>query len=122
MIPDHDRLIDPGVMFSSCRELQELELDISVYDLPWMTQDLISSITSMNIGKIILDLTKLTDFEVGDAFWAQLDDTLIKLIERPGYGIRLEVEFRGAWAIQPRQEKHYLPKFVEKGRVTVPGS
>jgi len=54
----------------------------------------------------------------GEHLLEALDDTLTKLAKRPGYKIRLEVEFRGRWIFD--QKITYLPKFfVEEGRMTV---
>ena len=56
--------------------------------------------------------------------WAQLDSSLCRLVDRPEYKLRLDVEFRfpnateWTWAERPPLEE-YLPQVHEKARVRV---
>lgn len=110
---DNERLT-----LSHCTEFRELQ--VSVVHLNDAELNIISSITSINIEKITLSHTAAFLLSVGHTFWTQLDDILIKLIERPKYQRRLEVEFRNTLTrgeqFDPRT---YLPKFVERGRLVV---
>ena len=117
--PAHNPLIGPErLTLSACRELLELEFEISAYPLNEMELDFISSITSTNIEKIIINRSAELNHPVDDAVWTQLDDILTELAGRRGYQlVRLEVEFRGNWDFD--QKMNYLPKFVERGRMIV---
>ena len=73
------------------------------------------------IKKIVFSRLGASNAVVDGAFWMTLDDILIELVKRPECKLRLEVEFRGYWhAGEQRFDKQIrLPKFVEKGRMTV---
>ena len=93
-----------------------------MYHLHTTELGFISSVTSTNIEKIIINSCSLSNDSVRDTFWTQLDDILIELVERLGSEIRLEVEFRGNWDVGAKifdQKKSCLPRFVEKGRMIV---
>ena len=108
------------MVFSQCRELREFE--IFMRELNTAEVDLISSITSMNIQKIIFrSASEFREFSMGHNYWTQLDDVLWRLADRPNYKLRLEVEFRhvwDGWSGGSSLEKH-LPRFLEKGRLRV---
>ena len=111
-------------MLSACRELRELEFEISAHTLNEMELEFISSITSTNIEKVIINRSADLDYPVGDAVWTQLDDILTKLAERRECKlVRLEVELWGNWSVvvgkEFDQKMTYLPKFVGKGRMRV---
>lgn len=118
----HKPLADPELLaLWPCRELRELELEIQGYPKNIIETDFISSMTSTSIKRITINRCAAFENLVEDAFWTQLDDTLIKLVERREYKLRLEVEFRGYWNVGERgfDRKAHLPKFVESGRMTV---
>lgn len=82
---------------------------------------LISSITSTSIEKITLNHSPAFKLPVGDPYWARLDAVLTKLAERSKYMLGLEVAFwyfEGVWD-EESDLAEYLPKFAEKGRMTV---
>ena len=91
-----------------------------------MELDLISTITSTHIQKITfcrLDL--LVEFvfaAVGRDCWARLDSSLCRLVDRPEYKLRLEVEFRFSRTGKLTGEPLFgdlLPKIHEKATVRV---
>lgn len=116
----HNPLIDDDnerLVLSHCRELCELEFrSLGSNDTEL---DVISSIESRKIEKIIFANTNAFGHLVDNAFWTRLDDILIELVGR--LDCKLEVEFRDAklgtkgWF----NKKAPLPKFVEEGRVIV---
>lgn len=89
--------------------------------------DFISSITSLNIQKIIFKDAYVLLESVRHTYWTQLDAFLWKLIDRPKYKLRLEVEIKlkvevkHDWAGWDEESalKKCLPKFHEKGRLRV---
>ena len=104
---------------SQCRELCELE--VFALSLNDVELDLVSSITSATIEKIILTHSTAFRLPAGHAYWMQLDDVLIQLVGRLERGLRLGVEFRDVtvtWRGRPDLGEH-LPMFVEKGRMMV---
>ena len=107
-------------MLSPCRELREFEFGVSS-NCSHQKLDFISTITSTNIGRIIIVKRLGTIKQTNDTFWSRLDDILTDLIERPGHRNRLEVQFRGRWVGEGGgfDDKIYLPGFVRKGLVTV---
>ena len=76
-LADHEHLT-----LSHCHELRELE--ISVIRLSDVESNIISSVTSINIEKIILSHAAASLHSVGHTR-TQPDNILIKLIERPKY-------------------------------------
>lgn len=122
-ISDHISFLDGGryLALSHCQELREFEA-FALY-LNDAELDLISSITSTKIEKIIFTHAPAFELSVGHTYWTRLDDALVKLAERSKRKLRLEVAFRcvnGVWDDKPDLRK-YLPRFVEKGRMTVLG-
>ena len=104
---------------SHCRELCELEVfALSLNDLEL---NLVSSITSTNIEKIILTHSTAFRLPTGHAYWTQLDDILIRLVGRLERGLRLEVAFRDVTVTWRRRSDlgEHLPMFVKKGRMMV---
>ena len=104
---------------SNCRELRELE--ICPLRLGPVELDLISSITSTNIQRIIFTQC-LPPYELPLSdipHWPILDDSLCRLVDRLECGRRLEVEFRGlnalAWWGGELGFKKCLPRSYEKG-------
>ena len=93
-------------------------MDISAFGPYRRRLQIILSVESIHIEKIIFIRRDGYNRPVDNTFWTHLDDTLIELVERPGYKLRLEAEFRGNWNEEFDKEIH-LPKFVEKGRMTV---
>lgn len=122
-IPGNNPLVDPDYLsLSPCRELRELELEISGFFS--LDRDLgsILSITSTNIEKIIINRSTSFDNPLVNDTWARLDNTLTELVERLELEIRLEVELRGSWHVGREgfsQKNPGLPRFVKKGRMTV---
>jgi hypothetical protein len=111
-----------GLTLAPFRALRELELEISFFSEYDKGLNLISSITSTDIEKIIFSRSGALDRPVSGTFWTQLDHLLVELSERPRYKLMLEVEFRGTWNIEGKdfdRKKTYLPRFVKKGRMTV---
>ena len=88
---------------------------------------LISSITSTNLRKLIfVPIPPLIQLEylMDNPCWIPFDDTICRLVDRlrvSGYTNMLEVEFRLLFIDPVREARHrtFLPKFKEKGRVTV---
>lgn len=105
---------------SGCRELQELEIHALCPGVA--EQNLISSITSTNIRRIAFtqSVSPHEEPESENPDWAQLDNSLCRLVDRLESGLRLEVEFR---ALAKRVQrgvldfKKLLPRFCEKGGV-----
>jgi len=88
---------------------------------------LIESITSTNLRKLIFapycPVAMLEDL-MDDPCWIPFDDTMCRLVDRlrvSGYTNTLEVEFRLLFSAPAEAacHKRFLPKFKEKGRVTV---
>jgi hypothetical protein len=103
-----------------CRELRELEAGTESRLTPAHLR-LISSITSTKIERIILTRLPAFDRPAGDSYWMELDDLLVKLVERLRYNLGLDMEFRDvslAWHGK-RDFGECLPMFVERGRITV---
>ena len=90
-----------------------------------MEPDLISTITSMHIQHITFEALNVyldrTFTSLGRDYWTRLDHSLCRLVERPGYKLRLDVEFRFSskrrWTGKPRLIEEYLPKIHERARV-----
>ena len=88
---------------------------------------LISSITSTNFRKLIfVPIPPLIELEslLEDPCWIPFDDMICRLVDRlrvSGYSNTLEVEFRLMFIDPACEARHreFLPKFKEKGRVTV---
>jgi len=88
---------------------------------------LIQSITSTNLRKLIFapywPILMLENF-MDDPCWITFDDLICRLVDRlrvSGYANTLEVEFQLLFS-EPAGEAHhktFLPRFKEKGRVTV---
>jgi hypothetical protein len=117
---DHNPFADRGdiSIFTRCRELRELE--IVAQFLSYKNLDLISSISSTKIEKIILTRSVVFRFSEARTAWARLDKILVQLVHRSKRST-LEVEFRDVsvtWEGKLNLGK-YLPMFVEKGRMTV---
>lgn len=84
-----------------------------------MGLDIISSVSSTKVEKIIINRgLRYLNRPVNDAFWTELDDILIKFVERPGYKCILEVELREFDVKGFDQKGPPLPMFAEKGRIT----
>ncbi|KAF9645178.1 hypothetical protein BDM02DRAFT_3120600 [Thelephora ganbajun] len=114
--PQH---VDHSLTLSHCRELREFEI---YAPRPNDTDlNLISSITPTNIQKIILTHSTAFRFSAAHTYWTRFDDVLIQLINRSEYKLRLEVEFQGVYDTRGEKSvlKMYLPRFHEKGRVTI---
>jgi len=83
--------------------------------------DLLSSITSTNMQKIIFAQSyAFCGSFMGSTYWPRLDDSLCQLVGQLGCEHLLEVEFR-ALAV-PHGEldiERYLPMFYKKGRVRI---
>ena len=101
---------------SNCRELRELK--ISALRPGIVVLNLISSITSTNIKRIVF-VEPQESLESDHPNWAELGNLLCRLGDRSECGPRLEVEFQ-ALDVQGRRSgklgfgKH-LPRFCEKG-------
>ena len=108
-------LIDSDIKldFSSCLLLRELELETSVFPLCDRGLDLIKSVESTNVEKIIIHRCPAYDYGIDFNFWRDLDDILIQFFKRPRNKRKLEVEFRGGKAIWGWWID--LPRFVEQG-------
>jgi len=110
---------------SHCPELRQLELGLMYPQEEEMI--LVLSIASTNLRKIVfaphwptMELKDLMD----DPRWVPFDDTICRLVDRlrvSGYVNTLEVEFRLLFSIPAGDacHKRFLPRFKEKGRVTV---
>lgn len=84
---------------------------------------LISSTTSIDIGKIMFTHSPAFDLSVGDACWARLDEVLTKVAQQSKHRPGLEVTF---WRISVVLDgelslKECLPKLAKRGRLTVLG-
>ncbi|KAF9645698.1 hypothetical protein BDM02DRAFT_3119791 [Thelephora ganbajun] len=102
-----------------CRELRELEICLSSAENA--ETDLISSISSPNIQKIIFTQSHAFDERfVGDPSWPRLENSLCRLVDQLERKHRLEVEFH-VYNMEGGNVdfETYLPKFREKGRVMV---
>ena len=111
-----------NLTLSSCDELRELEFEISPLPLRRWELSFISSITSTDIKKIIINRSTELNHPVGGIVWTRLDSILTEFVERLENGVSLEVEFRGSWDVgrsEFDQKKTHLPNFVKKGRMTV---
>ena len=124
-IPVHNPSADGEsfVTLSHCRELREFEaylLHANDAEL-----DLVSSITSTKIEKIIFAHSPTFDLPTRHTYWAWLDDVLVELVGRSEYKLRLEMGFQGVYVAPSKKSESYLtkrlPKFVEKGRMVVLG-
>ena len=107
---------------SPCHELREFELETWDYPPNFRELNTISSIISTNVEKIIIKHWKAFCYLPCDVFWTSLDHILTELVGRPGYKFRLEVEFREYYGVEGSkfdQKGTHLPRFVEKGRMTV---
>jgi hypothetical protein len=104
-----------------CSELREL-----VFIISWQLSEelaLISSITSLNIRKIVFVLSDC-GVEWSYELWWRLDRALSNLVDRlcaSGYEHTLELEFRLEFPeIDPEEDLDAIfPHFREKGRVTI---
>ena len=113
--------LDEPLTLINCRELCELEVYCED-----MEPELVSTITSLHIQKITFFQSRLftehTLARIQRKYWAQLDGSLCRLIDRPGYELRLVVEFRfpgvRRWAGGPLLKEH-LPEIHEKGVVRI---
>lgn len=108
----------PSVL-AHCQELCELE--VFALSLDDAELNLLSSITSMSVEKIILTHSTAFRLPAGHAYWAQLDHILVQLVERSERGLRLEVEFRDVsvtWRGDADLGK-CLPAFLRKGGMMV---
>lgn len=117
----HNPLVDPErLALSPCRKLRELEFEVSAYPLREKELDIVSSITSTNIEKIIIN-RRAAFYPVGDVVWTQLDNILTELAEKSEHNVRLKVEFRGGWIAERKEfdQKSHLPKLIGKGQVTI---
>jgi hypothetical protein len=113
----------PGL--SRCSNLRQLSFDMRKPREE--ERSLISSITSTNFRKLILN-TKyfIRDSHLNNPSWIPFDDMLCELIDRlqiSGYRHILEVEFRPDHVElkegESLEDQGILPKFREKGRVSV---
>ena len=86
-----------------------------------MELDIIPSVTSTKIEKIVIAGTAAFSYPVGNPFWTRLDVILIKLNERSKSKFGLDVEFCNTENVRGKvfDNKFHLPRFVEKGRMTV---
>ena len=107
---------------SKCRGLCELEV-FTLFEND-VELDLVSSISSTIMERIVFTHTTTFWPPPDHAFWTQLDVILTRLVGRLERGLRLELEFRNF--ISTRCEGsdfgEHLPKFVERGRVSVFGT
>ena len=111
---------------SPCLALQVLVFETSANEVNDKGIQAITSIQSSTMEKIIIERKKgLSNCQVHDRFWTNLDKILFEFITRPMYKHRpkLEVEFWGNWGIgngKLYREETILPKFVSQGgRITV---
>jgi hypothetical protein len=105
-------------------ELREFELGVPATTLRDQELVCIWAITSTKIAKIII--RRYPDYRYSREVtnWTLLDEILIGLVERPGRctETKLEVEFRYSDPdMELGDEEVCLPKFVERGLVTVWG-
>ena len=103
-------------------ELRELVFDMSLQRLEEVS--LISTITSTSIRKIVFSPSLSRDLR--EQFWSSLDTELSSLVDRlrrSGYKHTLELEVRHqsdfAEKVPDAGPDAFLPKFREKGRVTI---
>ena len=106
---------------SQCRELSEFEAYMIYADDAEL--DLISSIASTKIKRIIIKYSPAFELRVGHTYWKKLDNILVRLAERSEYKLTLEVEFRSPYGASDKGQEpdltRYLPRFVEKGRMII---
>jgi hypothetical protein len=105
-------------------ELRELELGTPATTLRDQELVCISTIRSTKIEKIIIRRYPDYRYRLDVTNWARLDEILIGLVELPGRctETKLEVEFRYSDPdMELGDEEVYLPKFIERGLVTVWG-
>lgn len=123
--PDHNPFIDTPRLqlsetLSSCRELEEFEFEIAAWPLFPSELDLIKSIKSMNIKKIIVWRAGGPGITVPEYSWEPLDEVLSKLVERPDYKNILEfglwVKPGVGWRCGRGQNTPCLPKFIGSGK------
>jgi hypothetical protein len=98
-----------------------VELEVNVKSLTTAHLNLISSITSTKLERIILAHLFAFRILVDDSLWMRLDDVLVRLVERLTVRAELKVEFRHV-PVKRGWERDWgkrLPMFVEKGRMTV---
>ena len=115
--------MDAPVSLFHCPELRELEyFDLSSRKTLEATT---SSITSLNIQKIIFStpLACYASRPLEESRWPTFDDCVSALADKlfkMGYKETLEVEFRFEPVFMNQtNRKKFLPKFREKGRVTI---
>jgi len=106
------------LIISNCRELRELGIYTS--RPKYLELDLISSITSTKIQRIMFTKTPLRRNRFPHAeTWAKLDNSLCQLVDRLEPGLRLEVEFRAlnemVWWGGKQGFQKCLPRSYEKG-------
>ena len=107
-----------SLTLSNCPELRELEIYAWYPMSPGLA--LISSITSTKIQRISFTKTPIRRGRiVYPETWAELDNSLCRLVDRLECGLRLEVEFRGFneeewWGVKGGFEG-CLPRSYEKG-------
>ena len=107
------------VTLSKCRELRELEICESTSKI--LAPDLIASVTSMNIQKIIFtESCSIQELHADYDYWRRLDESLCQVVERSGYERRLEVVFHAfnTWHGRPDLEE-LLPVFRKRGRMKI---
>ena len=118
-IPAHELFIGPErLTLSACFKLSELELEMPACLLPSRELQVISSVDHKKDKKIILFRRPEHKDPVSEYFWKGLDRTLMGLIEKSSYDLKLEVEFRGSWGGFEKESllRTRLPKFVDISR------
>lgn len=105
-----------SLMLSHCQKLRELEVYMPRANDAEL--NLISSITSTKIEKIILTCSPAFGLSASDTYWTRLDEMLVELAGRSKR--KLEMEFRSV-SDGKLVTVNYLPKFRGKGRVVVFG-
>lgn len=114
--------MDEPLTLENCRELRELKLR----SLEITGPDLISTITSTHVQKVTFcrlgSSPERAFAPMGHDYWAQLDSSLFKLVDRPEHELRLYLEFQFSctreWTGKPLFGE-LLPKTHEKARVRV---
>ena len=117
-IPGH--ITVPGAwlsVFSHCQELCELEIVTPNQDD--VELNLLSSITSAKIEKIVISRSTAFQLPVVHAYWSRLDDILSRLVEGLEPGLRLVVEFREVSIGLDERRLERLPMFLKKGRMAI---
>ena len=107
---------------SCCPELRQLEI-ASSYPLEG-EQTLVSSITSVNLRKIVFKHPNSRNLRylLSEPAWGLFDDVICELVDRlqeQGLEHTLELEVRVEFTEfgDERLQQEFLPKFKEKGRV-----